>query len=129
MSQEITVTITTTVDPSWIELCTKDTDLFLYSSCGSFLFGMEHDPELGWLVFEHAGDVLLSNVPGLKAAKEAWMAGKPLPPKYHRLNVETATKAWVEGVKWRGEKWYEKGDAIAYQYVIQKALFGEERYC
>jgi hypothetical protein len=44
------------------------------------------------------------------------------------LDSEAAKKAWIEDVKWRGEKWYDNGDAIAYQYAIQRALFDEERY-
>ena len=128
MSEKTTVTIESTVDPLWIEFCTRDRDVFGASCCGSFLFGIDQDDGLGWLVFEHEENCAIDKVPNERKAVAAWRAGKPLPKGYHRLDVGVAVKAWAEGVKWRGEKWYENGDAIAYQYAIQMALFGEERY-
>jgi hypothetical protein len=123
-----TVTIKSTVDPLWIEFCTRDRDVFGASCCGSFLFGIDQDDDLGWLVFEHEEKHTVDNVPNEKKAVAAWRAGESLPKGYYRLDSEAAKKAWIEGVKWRGEKWYDNGDAIAYQYAIQRALFDEERY-
>jgi len=122
------VSIESTVDPGWIEFCTKDRDLFGVGYCGTWIYGIDHDATLGWLVYEHEEKVTIDKVPNEKRAIAAWRAGKPLPKGYYRLDLEIAKKAWVEGVKWRGESWYENGDGPAYQYVIQKALFGEERY-
>lgn len=125
---DVTVTIESTVDQGWIDFCTKDRDVFGVTCCGTFLYGIDQDDGLGWLVFEHEEKVSINNVPNEKKAVAAWKAGKPLPEGYYRLGVEAAKKAWAEGVKWRGVRWYELGDAVAYQYAIQLALFGEERY-
>lgn len=126
-----TVTITSTVDPDWIEFCTAgNTNLFRGTYCGSWLFGVAHDDALGWLVFEH-GDRSSINYDALPQEREAvaaWREGKPLPGGWYRLDLAAAKKGWEEGVRWRGEKWYDEGDAPRYDYVIQMALLGEERY-
>lgn len=123
-----TVTIESTVDPLWIEFCTRDRDVFGISCCGSFLFGIDQDDGLGWLVFEHEEKHTIDMVPNERKAVAAWRAGKPLPKGYYRLDLEAAKKAWVEGVKRRGVEWFANGDTNAYQCAIQRALFGEERY-
>lgn len=123
-----TVTIESVVDPLWIEFCTKDRDVFGASCCGSFLFGIDQDNSLGWLVYEHEEKVSIDKVPNEKKAIAAWRAGKPLPRGYYRLDLDAAKKAWIEGIKWRGVEWFANGDAIAYQYAIQRALFEDERY-
>lgn len=128
MSDAATVTITSTVDPAWIDFCTKTTDIFMRSYCGYWLRGVEHDPALGCLVWEDDGRHAQENEPQRKKALAAWRKGKPLPEGWYRLNREAAMRAWAVGVKWRGEKWYEDGDANAYDYVLQVTLLGEERY-
>lgn len=128
MSDATTATITSTVNPGWIDLCTKETDLFMSTHCGYWLRGAERDPAIGWLVWESLAKPPFDKEPGREKALAAWRAGKPLPKGWYRLDHETAVRAWGEGVKWRGEKWYENGDANAYDYVLQMALLGEERY-
>jgi hypothetical protein len=125
---EDAVTITSVVDPMWIEFCTRDTDLFLRTYCGYWLRGVERDDALGWLVWEDDEKCAMGKEPNRAKAVAAWRAGSALPDHWFRLNVDAAKRAWVEGVKWRGEKWYEDGDANAYDYVLQQALFGEQRY-
>lgn len=128
MTQPTTVIITSTVDPEWINFCTKETDLFSHNYCGYWLRGVEHDSARGWLVWEDDERHAPEEEPERDAAFAAWNAGKPLPKGWYRLDRETAVRAWGEGVKWRGERWYENGDANAYDYVLQMTLLGEERY-
>lgn len=124
-----TVTIESTVDPDWIEFVTApDTDLFRTVYCGMYLFGVAHEEGRGWLAFEHEEKHTLRDAPNKRAAVKAWVAGTALPKGYYALDLATAKKAWAEGVKWRGERWFQEGDGPAYGYALQKAIFGEERY-
>jgi len=128
--EPIKTTIEVTVDAGWIEFL-RFPDIFQPSYCGYWMYGMEYDPALGWLVHEHYEVETLNRVaqreeyPGIV---EAWRTGKELPPKWYRLDRAAAVRAWAEGVKSTGEGWYEDGDARAYDSVIQMALLGEHRY-
>jgi hypothetical protein len=128
MSEPITVTITSTVDPEWIKFCTWETDLFSRNYCGYWLRGIECDKERGWLVWEDDERHAMGKEPNLRAARKAWKEGAPLPKGYYRLDKAAAVKAWSIGVLGWGEKWHDEGDAPRYDCVIQKALLGEERY-
>lgn len=123
-----TVTITSTVDPEWITFCTRETDLFSRNYCGYYLRGVDRSDKLGWLVWEDDEKCPAEAEPNRAAALKAWRAGKPLPAHWFRLDVDTAVRAWAEGVKRGGEGWYENGDANVYDFIIQQTLFGEQRY-
>jgi hypothetical protein len=123
-----TVTITSEVDPLWIEYITTNTDLFSSNYCGYWLRGAEHDDALGWLVWESLGKPTFDKEPNRRKALAAWRKGGPLPENWFRFDAAFALKSWGEGVKMRGEKWFENGDANTYDAVIQQALFGEQRY-
>jgi hypothetical protein len=132
-----TVQIEVDVPQDWIEFCTKYSDLFGYSYCGYWAYGVERDQDRGWLLY--AGERATDCGDGCGAAppKEAaihavlalWRSGAPLPRGYYRLNVAAAVKAYGEGCKLWGVDWYEKkGDANTYDVVVQLALLGEVVY-
>lgn len=125
---EITITITAKVDPEWVKYCTQHSDLFSRDYCGYWLRGVEHDSEIGWLVWEDDEKCPPGKEPHRKEAFAAWRTGEALPSNWFRLDKEAALRAWAEGVKACGIDWYEDGDANTYDYVIQMALLGEERY-
>lgn len=128
MSDQPTVTIESVVDPGWIEFCTRDSDVFSRNYCGYWMRGVEFNAERGWLIWEDDERHRWGKEPNRAEALRCWEAGKPLPTGWHRFTVETAIKAWAEGVKWRGERWYEDGDGPAYDYAIQMAMFGAQKY-
>jgi hypothetical protein len=131
MSDKIKVEIEVEVDPDWIEFVTIYPDIFMTSYCGYWMYGMEQDDELGWLVHEHDEQHSVRQVaksPEYPAIVKAWREGGKLPDNWFRLNKEAAIKAWAEGVKKYGTDWYENGDAISYDVVLQLALLGEIRY-
>ncbi len=127
MSEPRTVTITSTVDPLWIDFCTKDTDLFLPSYCGYWLRGVERE-EQGWLVWESLEKPAFDKEPNRMKALAAWRKGEALPEHWFRLDLDFALRAWAEGVKWKGVEWFANGDANSYDYAIQQALLGQQRY-
>jgi hypothetical protein len=47
-----TFSLTVSVDPFWVEYLTQNVDIFGQQYAGYWLRGVEHDPELGWLVWE-----------------------------------------------------------------------------
>jgi hypothetical protein len=131
MSDKVTVTLEVEVNPDWIEFVTHYPDIFMTDHCGYWMYGMEQEDELGWLVHEH--DEMhsvreIADHPEYPAIVKAWREGKELPDNWFRLNKETAIKAWAEGVKRYGMDWYETGDAITYDVVLQMAILGEVRY-
>lgn len=120
------------VDSAWVDFVTKYNDIFGYYGIGQWAMGAYND-ESGWLIYEHGGEERRGDLVERETPPEvlaAWDAGQPLPEKWHRLDRALAVKAFVEGVKARGVNWYTSGEADApfYGYVIQMALFGEERY-
>jgi hypothetical protein len=122
-----------TVDPDWIEFVTGGpegfVDVFFRNGyCGYWLEGVEHDPKLGWLAYEHAAEDRHSTDEEKNEALAAWRKGKPLPKNFHALNVEAATKSWIAGVKRKGVGFYEDGDGEDYEVALQEALLGEVVY-
>lgn len=115
-----------TVNPEWTDYVTQEVDIFLTTYCGYWMRGMENDPALGWLVFEHGEEMSPNKTPPKVMA--AWREGGPLPEKWYRIDKAAAEKAWLEGVKRSGQDWYENGDAVAYDCALQMALLGEIRY-
>jgi len=125
MVETVTITVETTVDPEWVDLCTKYNDLFIHGYCGYWMRGYARTDKLGWLVRESDDD------DPEKAPAEvlkAWRAGEPLPQGWHRLDIDMARKAWVEGFKRDGQSWFENGDANTYDNAVQLAMLGEVRY-
>lgn len=122
-----TVVIVSEVSADWTENVFLNVDLLRHGYCGYWMEEVGYGPSLGRLVRESDDADRSEDVE--KAAIEAWRAGPgPLPKGYHRLDSETAAKAWAEGVKKWGEEWYEDGDGDAYDYAVQMALFGEVKY-
>lgn len=128
-------TVTTTMEikvpvRDWIDYLTKGTDIFLRAYCGYWMLGVKLHPDRGWLVFEDPdGKYTNKKEPGHDAAVEAWEKGDALPRRWHKLDKETAIKAFVEGVRLWGVDWFEKnGDGNSYDHVVQLAMLGERRY-
>lgn len=125
-----TFTVTVEIDPEWVTYVTKYSDIFgRHYYAGYWACGVAHDPELGWLVFEHA-DELDATVDGRTAAEAAWRAGLPLPERWYRLDRAAAIRMWEEGVKRFGVGWYDspEHDGAMEDVLLQLALLGEERY-
>lgn len=127
-STPTTVTITSTVDPMWIEFITQSTDIFMRGYCGYWLRGVELDLSRGWLAWEDDEKHEEGEEPNREEAIAAWENGQALPEGWFRLDTAMAAKMWGEGVRWKGEGWYEHGDANDYDHVVQQALLGEQRY-
>lgn len=132
-SEKATVTIDVEVPvESWIDWLTQSTDVFGRDYIGYWACGVQHEAALGWLIFEdEAGEFRgLDDVePNHNEALAAWRAGEKLPTGWHKLDKEMAIKAYVIGVRTWGINWFEeKGDANTYDYVLQMAILGEERY-
>ena len=114
----------------WIDYLTQCVDIFGTTYyAGYWARGVEHDKGRGWLVWEH-GDTgaALGEEPDRKAAVKAWRSGAALPKGWHRLDRDAAIRAFVEGAKKWGVEWFENGDGPRYDYCVQMALLGEERY-
>ena len=124
--EKITATIEVTVDPDWIELCTKHCDIFIHDICGYWMRGMKRQDDLGWLC--HEFDSCVVNSSEYSKIVKAWIDEKPLPEGWHRLDKAAAIKAYKVGVEKFGTDWYENGDANTYDTVVQLALLGEQRY-
>lgn len=129
IAQKHTVTLTSDVDPDWIAFCVgPDTDLFRSGYCGYWLRGVERTKARGRLVWEDDEQHAFGEEPGRKEALRAWRKGEALPNGWHRMDLAFAVKAWGVAVLTFGEKWYDEGDADRYDYVVQQALLGEQRY-
>ncbi len=128
MKMTDTATVTSDVDPEWVEYCTQYADLLERDHCGYWLRGVERDDALGWLTWEDDEQHSPGEEPEREAAIAAWRAGAELPKGWYRLDRDAAVKAWGAGVKKWGVDWYEDADAHSYDCVIQMALLGEHRY-
>jgi len=119
------------IDNAWIDYCVKYNDVFMPSTCGYWMRGMEHD-ETGWLCYEFEGPQQYQNnvedSAEYPAIVKAWRNGEELPKFWHRLNKGASIKAWTEGVKRFGVDWYQNTDGTRDDMVIQMALLGEIVY-
>lgn len=122
----VKVTIESTVDPVFIQHC-NTVDIFHKNTIGYWACGMLYEPELGWLIYEHSGERNAPLDPPPNVMK-AWRNGKVLPKRWHQINAAAISKAWAEGVKLHGEKWYANGDAHSTDSALQLAILGEFRY-
>lgn len=130
-TNKVTVQIEVPVNEEWIDYATQSSDLFRTDHCGYWMYGMDHDKDLGWLCYVHDEAIRLDDVydmPEYDAILARWKSGESLPEGWHRLDKDAAIRAYVEGVKKGGAFWYEDGDAITYDVAIQKALLGEVVY-
>jgi hypothetical protein len=125
-----TFSLTVAIDPFWVEYLTQNVDIFGQQYAGYWLRGVEHDPELGWLVWEDDERHRNGDEPNRREALEVWIWGKglPLPKGWYRLDRVAAVRAWEEGVKRWGVGWYAEVDAPREDLVVQLALLGEVRY-
>ena len=109
----------------FILMCTTVSDYFARGYIGYWAQGIERsEGQGGWLLGEP--DSLEDD--NEVEAVEAWKGGEPLPEFYHRLDRETASKAYDAGVKRWGEAWYEDHDGDSIDYVLQMAILGEVTY-
>lgn len=127
----ITVTIDIEVPPHWVKELTQYNDAFAWNTCGYWMYGMEHDAELGWLCYEHDEKWTVRQVEaryreGYEDIVAAWRGGAPLPPGWYRLDTNAAIEAYVWAVKRYGTN--TTIDAPRKDTVIQLALLGEVRY-
>ncbi len=114
---------------SWIDWLTLSGDVFSRNYIGNWARGVEQDDALGWLVWEDDESHDHDEEPDRDAAVAAWKASDSLPANWYRLDKAMAIKAYIVGVRTWGDNWFEtKGDANTYDYVLQMAMLGEERY-
>lgn len=131
---KVNVSFEVEVDKMWIDTCTKYNDIFMPSTSGYWMRGMEHSNKLGWLCYEFEYSrkapqpYIVEASPEYKDIVKAWKAGEKLPDHWYRLNKETAIKAWAEGVKRYGVDWYQYTDGTRDDVVIQMALLGDIVY-
>lgn len=125
------VNIKSIVDEEWPNFVLNYGDIFLTSYCGYWMYGMERDPVLGWLCYEHGEEKTIPDVlndPSYDQIVAMWKVGETLPERWFALNKEMVAKAWAEGVKMWGLLWFIEADATSYDIVLQKAFFNEVRY-
>lgn len=127
-----TTTIVSTVDPEWIRFVTGGTEggfaeVFFAGCAGYWLRCVGHDPQLGYLAFEHGGDRDLFPADTARiVAVDCWREGTALPPGWHRLDLSLACRAWEEGVRAHGEQWFASGVTSYRDEAIQRACFAGE---
>lgn len=120
-----TVTITLEVPEEWINEMVLNVDVFRTNVCGYWAYGVEHDEDLGWLIWE---DLDKPQALGQHdAAIYAWRKGIDLPACYYRFDRQLAIDAFGWFVRLYGES-PDNADATALDRAIQHALWGEERY-
>ena len=121
--------LTVEPDEEWIDFLTNYSDIFMNPGIGYWARGMERDDKLGWLCFEH-GDEVRPPVQTPKDVLKKWRAGEKLPERWFRIDRNLAIRAQAEGIKLKGVGWYDAGDTDAFTYdcVIQRVVFGEEKY-
>jgi hypothetical protein len=126
------ITMQVEVDAGWIEFVTGGSegfvDVFFGGHSGYWMEGIEHSPSRGWLAYEFGAEDHHATDDEKEKAIFAFMVGDKLPEHFHALNLETAKKSWVEGVKREGLEWYENGDGCTYDCALQFALLGSLVY-
>lgn len=126
-----TFTVTVEVDPRWVDYVTQHGDIFGRTYyAGYWARGVDHDPKMGWLVWESDDQHRRDEEPDLADAHLAWREGRPLPEHWYRLDRAAALRMWEEGVKRFGVGWYDSSahDGAMEDVLLQLALLGEERY-
>jgi hypothetical protein len=126
---KIVRTIKEEIPPEWLsEICLWP-DIFSYSGIGYWAKGIDHDNQLGHLIWLFTEDKREGNGPHLHDdAVRSWRKCLPLPEHYHVLNRALAVRAWVIMSKLEGDKWHESADVEVTDNAIQLALFGEVLY-
>ena len=111
----------------WADMVLKSNELFQTDYCGYWLRGVQHNAA-GWLVWEDDEQHAYGQEPNRSAAEKAWLAGAKLPQGWYKLDAGFVQQAWLIGVRLAGEWWFEEGDSIVYDTVMQLTLLGEVRY-
>lgn len=122
------VSVQLTPDIEWVDFIVNYYDIFTQGYCGYWLLRIKHYEDRGWLAFEHEGVHPEESL--VDEAIAAMAAGKPLPQGFLFVGVDMAVAAWKFGVERFGVDWYDNpsSDAITYDYCMQMALLGEQRY-
>lgn len=121
------ITLVIPPDEDWVKYVTQYGDIFGRTYyCGYWLAGIEHNKKRGWLAFEAVDEKAPKRAP--RAVLKAWRDGEALPERWHRIDRELALRAQAEAVKLRGIDWQANADGPFYDCIIQRALFGEEKY-
>lgn len=122
------------VPQTWLDTVLSG-DIYRSDYAGGWLAAFAHRD--GWLAYE-SEELNLSEV-DIAQAFVAWDSGAPLPEHWHRVDRAVAVKAYLIGVRIWGEGWYSGTTAYGKcitphqngggaQYLLQLALFGEEKY-
>lgn len=117
----------------WVDYLTQDSEIFNSNYCGYWARGVDHDPYIGWLIWEDDEKRPHGEEPNREEAIQAFREhNTTLPKNWFVLNKEMAVKAYLEGVKRWGQTWFDLGgdhnDSMGYDTVIQLALLGEVKY-
>jgi hypothetical protein len=137
--KKVKVEVELELDPEWIDYLLNWPDIFMRDYCGYWLRGVVHqkkkDSAYGrWLCWEEGEfadeECERGKEPGRKEAMLFFKARiGELPKHWFILDEETATKAWIEGVKRMGVGFANgDGDANDYDVAVQMALLGEVKY-
>lgn len=129
LQKPATIEIRIKVDSSYVDFIMQSTDIFGRYYSGYWACGMEHNPRLGWLLFEHGDEVKPPREVPEKILR-AWRDGDDLPKRWYRVDRATALLAFAEGVKLWGATWTTDNnvDGTRYDVALQRALFGTVRY-
>ena len=123
-----TLTIDLDVDPDFVDYLTRFNDIFQQIRSGYWAFGVRPArTRNAWLVYAQEDDAM-PNLKAIAEARRAHRCGEPLPARWYLLDRDAAARAWAEGVKLWGLKWYEDVDANREDCVVQMALLGSLKY-
>lgn len=119
------------VPGEWIDFLTKYSDVFRTDHSGYWAFGLtlNNDDGTDWLAYEMADD----RRPSKKVQDDVLALhekGEKLPERWFVIDKAFAIKAYVEGAKKWGVRWYDDHDwdASSVDVVVQLAMLGEVRY-
>jgi hypothetical protein len=117
----------------WREyLLSKDAEIFRSPDCaGYWMYGVEHDPKRGWLVYEFGEDESEDFVnKDHSAAINRFKKGMSPTGMYHVIDEFFANMSFNNGVQKWGVQWRENPhhDLSEVDLVLQYTLFGKIKY-
>lgn len=117
----------------WIDYVTKEVDIFMTGYIGYWGRGYPVEvrgEQVCWIVVEFEDHETRKQLDKMgEEAVRCFRDGLPMPERCHVLDEKMAIKAFEEGCKKWGADWFEdKGDANTYDWVLQQAMLGEQRY-